>query len=38
MRLVESPIIMLLAASTALAVDAVSYRVIWRFMLVVAGG
>jgi hypothetical protein len=36
--IIESPIIMLLAASTALAVDAVSYRVIWRFMLVVAGG
>ena len=35
--IIESPIIMLLAASTALAVDAVSYRVIWRFMLVVAG-
>ena len=35
--IIEGPIIMLLAASTALAVDAVSYRVIWRFMLVVAG-
>lgn len=35
--IIESPIIMLLAASTALAVDAVSYGVIRRFMLVVAG-
>ena len=35
--LIESPIIMLLAASTALARDEAAYRVVRRFMRVVAG-
>ncbi len=36
--LIESPIIMLLAASTALSRDEASYRLVRRFMRVVAGG
>ncbi|MEO5987752.1 MAG: hypothetical protein ABIU54_00155 [Candidatus Eisenbacteria bacterium] len=35
--LIESPIIMLLAASTALVRDEISYRVVRRFMFTVAG-
>jgi hypothetical protein len=35
--LIESPIIMLLAASTAVARDRASYRLVMRFMLVTAG-
>jgi hypothetical protein len=36
--LIESPIIMLLAASTALSKDWASYRLVRRFMFIVAGG
>jgi hypothetical protein len=36
--MIESPIIMLLSASTALSRDAASYRLIRRFMWTVAGG
>lgn len=35
--LIESPIIMLLAASTALSHDLPSYRKLWRFMMVAGG-
>src|SRR5512135_2752391 len=36
--IVESPIIMLLAASTALSVDLASYRKLWRFMMAAGAG
>jgi hypothetical protein len=32
--IIESPIIMLLAASTALSKDVASYRKIWKFMMI----
>jgi len=35
--IIESPIIMLLAASTALSKDQASYRKIWAFMMTVSG-
>jgi hypothetical protein len=34
--IIESPVIMLLAASTALSKDEASYQLIWRFMMVTA--
>lgn len=36
--IIESPIIMLLAASTALSKDWPSYRMIWRFMMLTSAG
>jgi len=36
--IIESPIIMLLAASTALSKDWLSYRKIWRFMMLAGAG
>jgi hypothetical protein len=35
--IIESPIVMLLAASTALSKDFPSYRKIWKFMMIVSG-
>ncbi|TVR53235.1 MAG: hypothetical protein EA425_03700 [Puniceicoccaceae bacterium] len=35
---IESPIIMLLAASTALCRDAASYRLVWKMMMVLGAG
>lgn len=35
--IIEAPIIMLLAASTALCKDEASYRLVWRFMLIAGG-
>ena len=36
--LIEAPIIMLLTASTKLSRDLVSYRKLWRFMMIAGGG